>query len=206
MKPSLIIPSFALLTGLAVVTPSAVSAQAFPEGSNSISLGYGGVTMLGSISKNFDTYADVKYTGMGPLYFKYEHAMTDHLGLGVNVAYATNEWNYRYTSTDENGNSNTYAETTTRSTYSILARLNYHIGTNEKFDPYLGLGLGYRDATWKYDSTDPNGTSGVEISGLVPLGMELTLGMRYFFTDNIGFYAELGAAKSVLQGGLSVKF
>ncbi len=206
MVLSRITTTITLITAMAVTLPNAAWAQAFPEGSNSISLGYGGVTMLASISKNFDTYADVKYTGMGPLYFKYEHAMTDHLGLGVNVAYATNEWNYKYTGSDANGNPATYSETTSRSTYSILARLNYHIGTNDKFDPYVGLGLGYRDATWNYDSTDPNGTSGVEISGLVPLGMELTLGMRYFFTDNIGLYAELGAAKSVLQGGLSVKF
>jgi opacity protein-like surface antigen len=206
MKPTLFQPSFVLLTGLAFVAPAAVSAQAFPEGSNSISIGYGGVTLLSSISKNFDNYADVKYSGMGPIYFKFEHAMTDNLGLGVNVAYATNEWNYKYTGSDANGNPATYTETTTRSTYSILARLNYHIGSNDKFDPYLGLGLGYRDATWKYDSTAPEGTSGVELKGLMPLGMELTMGLRYFFTDNIGLYAEFGAAKSVLQGGLSVKF
>ncbi len=182
------------------------NAQAFPEGSNSISVGYGGVTLLGSISKNFDSYTDVNYSGMGPIYFKYEHAMTDNLGLGVNVAYAQNEWSYKYSDTDANNNSVTYTETTSRSTYSILARLNYHIGSDDKFDPYLGIGLGYRDATWKYDTTNPDGTTNVDISGLMPFGMELTLGMRYFFTENIGLYAEFGAAKSVLQGGLAVKF
>jgi hypothetical protein len=36
--------------------------------------------------------------------------------------------------------------------------------------------------------------------------MELTIGARYFFTENIGLYAELGAAKTVVQGGLAVKF
>lgn len=182
------------------------NAQAFPEGSNSISVGYGGITLLGSISKNFDSYTDVNYSGMGPIYFKYEHAMTDNLGLGVNVAYAQNEWSYKYSDTDANNNSVTYTETTSRSTYSILARLNYHIGSDDKFDPYLGIGLGYRDATWKYDTTNPDGTTNVDISGLMPFGMELTLGMRYFFTENIGLYAEFGAAKSVLQGGLAVKF
>ncbi len=182
------------------------NAQAFPEGSNSISVGYGGVTLLGSISKNFDSYTDVNYSGMGPIYFKYEHAMTDNLGLGVNVAYAQNEWSYKYSDTDANNNSVTYTETTSRSTYSILARLNYHIGSDDKFDPYLGIGLGYRDATWKYDTTNPDGTTNVDISGLMPFGMDLTLGMRYFFTENIGLYAEFGAAKSVLQGGLAVKF
>lgn len=203
MRSILSLPVFALIT---MLPPARALAQAFPEGSNSISVGYGGVTFIGSISKNFDQYADVGYKGMGPVYFKYEHAVTDNLGLGLNVAYAENEWNYKYTDTDANGNTGTYTERTTRSTYSVLARLNYHIGSQEKFDPYIGLGLGYRDAKWNYDSNNPNGTSGVELKGLMPLGMELTLGMRYFFTENIGLYAEVGGAKSVVQGGLSVKF
>ncbi len=189
-----------------LISSFVANAQAFPEGSNSISLGYGGVTFMSSISKNFDDYADVKYAGMGPIFFKYEHAMTDNIGLGLNVAYAENEWAYNYSSTDANGNAVSYKETTSRSTYSILARFNYHIGASEKFDPYLGFGMGYRNATWKYDTTNPDGTTNVDISGLMPFGMELTIGARYFFTENIGLYAEVGAAKSVVQGGLAVKF
>lgn len=185
---------------------SEACSQAFTEGSNVVSLGYGGVTLLGSLSQNFDDYNDVQYKGMGPLYFKFEHAMTDNIGLGVNVAYATNEWSYDYASTDANGNAVNYKETTSRSTYSILARFNYHIGSNDKFDPYVGFGMGYRDATWKYDTTNPDGTTNVDIKGLMPFGMELTIGARYFFTENIGLYAEVGAAKSVVQGGLAVKF
>jgi hypothetical protein len=40
----------------------------------------------------------------------------------------------------------------------------------------------------------------------MPFGMELTFGFRYFFAPNFGLYAEVGAAKSVAQGGISVKF
>ena len=189
----------ALVAGVTLATPE-TQAQAFTEGSNNISIGYGGVTVLGAISRNFDTYTDVNYTGLGPIYFKYERGVSENIGLGISFAYATNEWVYKYQILDE---SNT--ETTSRSTYSILARFNYHIGDSDKFDPYIGFGLGYRDAKWTSKSSGST-NSGVELKSVMPLGMEVTFGARYFFTENIGLYAEVGAAKSVVQGGLALKF
>ena len=177
-----------------------ILAQAFPKGSTSLSVGYGAGTFMSAISRNFEVNSDVAYSSMGPAYFKFEHAMDDHVGLGLNVAYATNEWSYRYTH-----DTTMYKGRTSRSTYSILARFNYHIGTNDAFDPYVGFGLGYRDAKWTIDDDGPV-DSGVTLKSVVPFGMEFTFGFRYFFTPNIGLYAEVGAAKSVAQGGLSVKF
>lgn len=190
---------FAAIASVSLNAPDA-QAQAFTEGSNNIYLGYGAVTLLGSISRNFDSYSDVNYSSLGPIYVKYEHGVTEDIGLGISFAYATNEWVYKYTSLDQ-----VYTETTERSTYSILARFNYHIGDSEKFDPYIGFGVGFRDATWTSKS-DGATSSGVELKSLFPFGMDLTFGTRYFFTDNIGLYAEVGAAKSVVQGGLAVKF
>jgi opacity protein-like surface antigen len=177
-------------------------AQSFEEGTSAIAIGYGVGTFMGALNSTFDTYTDVTISSMGPLYVKYEYAVTDKIGLGMNIAYATNSWSYKYS----DGLTNTvYQETTDRSTYSILARLNWHFGNSDKFDPYAGIGLGYRDAKWTYETTNPNGTN-VELKSLMPLGMELTIGARYFFTDNIGLYAELGAAKSVAQFGLAARF
>ena len=34
------------------------------------------------------------------------------------------------------------------------------------------------------------------------MGFETTIGARYYFTDNIGLYAETGLAKAVIQAGL----
>lgn len=184
-----------LATGL-----NKVNAQVFPEGSNAVAVGYGFGTFLGGLSSNFSQFGDVRYTGTGPLYAKFEHAVRDNVGLGVSVAYAANQWEYQY---DVNGAR--YRETTKRSTYSVLARFNYHFGNSDKFDPYLGMGLGYRNAKWTVEDNGPE-SSGVELKSLMPFGMELTLGARYFFAPNFGLYAEVGAAKSVGQVGLAVKF
>ena len=37
------------------------------------------------------------------------------------------------------------------------------------------------------------------------LGLESTLGIRYFVTKNIGIYTEVGFAKSIIQFGLNYK-
>jgi opacity protein-like surface antigen len=190
-----------ILLALGAGSAHQACAQAFTEGSHSFSVGHGFGTFLGGLSSNFDQFGDVKYTGTGPLYVKYEHAVNDHIGLGVNVAYAANKWAYNY----ENDGAR-YTETTERTTYSILARFNYHFGNSDKFDPYLGLGMGYRDANWDIRSDSPYGNSGVTFKSLIPFGFELTVGARYFFLENLGVYAEMGGAKSVFQGGLAARF
>lgn len=183
-----------------------LSAQSFKEGGHTVSVGHGAVTFLGNLSSSFDDYLDQDYKGVGPLYLKYEYAVTDRIGLGLNLACATNEWSYRYDVTDEQGNINSYRESTKLSTWSALARLNYHFGNSDRFDPYFGFGLGYRDANWELTSTGPEGGSGVELKSLMPFGFEFTLGARYFLANNIGIYAEVGGAKSVVQGGLVARF
>ncbi|MCW5900078.1 MAG: outer membrane beta-barrel protein [Flavobacteriales bacterium] len=201
------IRSFIALGALAgMMGHTTLQAQGFREGGHAISVGHGAVTFLGNLNRSFDDYLDLDHKGVGPLYLKYEYAVTDRIGLGLNLAYAVNEWSYRYDVTDEQSNINYYHESTKRSTWSALARLNYHFGNSDRFDPYFGFGLGYRDANWELSSTGPHGGSGVELKSLMPFGFEFTLGARYFLASNIGVYAEVGGAKSVVQGGLVARF
>jgi len=155
-----------ILIGTTLVSAMAgshnVLAQAFQEGSHTLSVGHGAVTFLGNLNRTFETYVDLEYKSLGPLYLKYEYGVTNRIGLGINLAYATNEWSYRYETTDDQGNTTTYGESTERDTYSLLARLNYHFGNSERFDPYFGFGVGYRDANWQLNSSGPDGGSGVE--------------------------------------------
>ena len=68
---------------------------------------------------------------------------------------------------------------------------------NKKFDPFIGLGLGY------YIVTEPSGYPGSSYnSGIYFIG---TLGMRYFLSENMAFYADAGAGAGALHVGLSFK-
>lgn len=80
---------------------------------------------------------------------------------------------------------------------SVVA--NYHINLkNKKFDPFVGLGLGYLYA--RYDCGALCGsasTGGVYLVG--------RLGMRYFMRPKLAFYADVGAGAASLDVGLVFK-
>jgi len=77
---------------------------------------------------------------------------------------------------------------------------------NDKLDIYMGIGFGLRFGKFNVSSQYAEFTPSVKLPNLSKIGFETTLGARYFLTDNIGVYAEFGPAKSLIQGGLSVRF
>lgn len=187
-----------LIFGLFNVNKS--NAQAFKMNQNSISVGYGFGTIIGSVLNDIADQTNYHVSYTGPLYFKFENAVSEKVGFGINFAYAQYVASYNYYSGID------YTETDTYTTYSILGRINFHFGSSEKFDPYFGFGVGYRNGEFKYSTTDPNGPRDSNYSFPFPFGFETTIGSRLYFSENIGMYVEFGAAKSVLQLGLTAKF
>lgn len=179
-----------------ILNPCRVRAQAFTNESTTLEAGYGFGTFTNSLSKALDQFTDVKHTEFGPIYFKAERGVTDHIGIGLSFAYVQDRWKYNY--------GNGYTETDNRTSYSVLARLNFHIGNSKKIDPYCGFGLGYRNAIWTSSTTSPQGNSGIDLQTFIPLGFELTLGVRYLITPNFAVYTEWGGAKSVFQLGAGI--
>ncbi|KAA5542508.1 hypothetical protein [Adhaeribacter rhizoryzae] len=100
-----------------------------------------------------------------------------------------------------------------RWSYNFLyfgARGSYHLGdllkelgmSEDKFDPYAGLSLGIRTASYKdnvgienYDS--PYSSASVFLGGHV--------GTRYYFSDKIGGFGEVGYGVSALRLGVTFK-
>jgi opacity protein-like surface antigen len=189
-----------------VVTFGNSNGQSFDEGVNNISVGYGIGTFIGAIAKDYENEAGYKFTGTGPIYLKYEYGVSEKLGLGINLAYAGYEFANTASYSNDQGQEIIFNETTKYNTFSILARLNVHFGDNDKFDPYWGVGLGYRNSNWSYESSDPNGQNDNDFNLNFPFGFETTLGARYFFIPSLGAYAEVGLAKSVFQVGLTGHF
>lgn len=178
----------------------------FQEKQNDVSVGYGFGTFLGALFNDYDTRENYSFSLLGPVYAKYEYGITGKIGLGLNCAYASYDLNYDYGGFTSNGNPVTYRETDNFTTFSVLARFNFHFGNLEKFDPYIGVGVGYRSGTWKYSSTEPGHVNTTGLRNVIPFGFETTFGARYFFARNIGLYAETGMAKSVVQFGVLAKF
>lgn len=178
-----------------------LQAQSFQKGDHLVKGGIGFPTIIGSIFSTYESNAGYKATSIMPLYVKYEHALTDKIGLGLNIAYSKNKASYT-----ETVSGNNYETSVSRTSISALARLNFHFANNSKFDPYFGPAIGYRSANWKFETTDPNGTNSGSFPNLIPFGMEFTIGANYYITDNIGLYAEAGLAKSPIQFGFAAKF
>jgi hypothetical protein len=80
----------------------------------------------------------------------------------------------------------------------VSVSANYHFKMdNKKFDPFVGAGLGF------YIVSEPSGYPGPGFnSGLYFIGV---VGMRYFLSDNMAFYADAGAGAGALHVGLSWK-
>ena len=80
----------------------------------------------------------------------------------------------------------------------IGAKASWHFNFFENFDPYVSLTAGW--LIW-------NEKLGTVNSGLSTFFYSGNIGARYFFTNNIGAYIELGySAISVASIGLALKF
>lgn len=193
---------------LTALTFSNLRGQIFDEGKSFVSVGYGigGFSNIFlNISDNLDG-TDIISKNFGPIYFKYEYGISEKLGIGIVVANSNNSFTSLNSYVDNTGITRNYTEKVSRNNTSIMARLNWHFGENDRFDPYFGFGMGYRFGGWKYTVSDPAAGINESIPALIPFGFELTTGARYFFTDNFGIYGEVGLAKSVVQFGLTANF
>ena len=161
---------------------------AFSQGSSTVSLGYG----FGNIWKTLLSLGGESVSATGPLALTYEYGVAEHISAGISLGYSQIK-----------GTVGSYEEKLTN--FSAVARGNYHFGSSEKFDPYIGLGLGYYNFKWTDNSTGGNSVASFSIPGA--FGFSAQLGAKYFFTPKFGAYAEIGyVAGSIAQLGVTAKF
>lgn len=183
------------------------------KGANNISIGIGTGNLVQEILRDAVSIGNdnsVTFTATGPLFFKYENMVDKRIGFGLNLAYMKNNINYNDVNQDNMGQDYTYNADLSCVTFSAIARFNYHFMDHDKVDPYIGLGVGFRDVKWSYSDNDPFDTNNQNEANIAlstlpssPFGGDLTLGVRFLPHPNIGIYMEAGIAKGVIQGGLS---
>jgi predicted porin len=192
--------SCALFAMAMLVFATTVQAQSFEKGKIIITGGYGFGNLSKAILKAYQDETGYKATSLGPIFGKVEYAVSDKVGIGVNVAHVGVSASYEVSDGDGGTNTEKFKWNNT----SVLARLNLHFAKSEKLDAYWGAGLGYRFGSWKWESETSENTE--EFPFVNPFGFETTIGVRYYFIKNLGVYAEAGIAKAPIQFGLSAAF
>ena len=194
-----VITKILILLMIVAAFPTISKAQSFEQGNIIFSAGYGFPNLGKSLFKIYEDETGYDVGGIGPLHGKFEYAVSDNIGVGLTFNFVSYDVNW----TDSDGGT-TYNYTYDVTGWRVNARLNFHFLNSDNVDPYFGLGIGYGNTTWSFTTNDPFFGGGA-ISSPIGIGFETTVGLRYYFTEMIGLYGELGLAKSLIQGGLVVK-
>ncbi len=167
--------------------------KVFRKGKSLIAAGHG----IGNIWKTFLDKAfslpGYKVTTTGPYTLIYEYGFGKRISAGAAASYSRIKGKYTGAG---------IAFTDRITIFSILARGNYHFGRLRKFDPYVGIGLGYNYS--KYDNSES-----ININSKIPGEFEYSgqLGIKYYVISHLGFYAEAGyVGGSFIQIGLAFSF
>lgn len=188
--------------------------KVFGEGVIAVTAGYGypswGQVIFNldstvrAVLQEFDNYAA---KCIGPLHFRGEIGLSKLIGMGISVNYESygGKWTRLYY-VQANNRDESFNESFTITSFSVMPRFNLHFAVTNQIDPYCGIGVGYHSTIYRLHSDFPNAAyNNVEEKGLIPVGFETTVGLRLYFSDSFGMYIEMGIAKSLIQGGLALK-
>ena len=135
------------------------------------------------------------YSGGIPFGASFEYGVTDVISAGANIDYLSYTYDY--------AGFGSYKFTA----LYIGARGSYHFNellnlNNDKIDLYAGVTLGYRSFSW---SDDFNGSIGDSYGSGVFFG--IYAGGKYYFTEKIAAFTELGAVGSTnVRLGVAFRF
>jgi len=191
------------LLAICVLTASLLRAQAFDDGKNILSLGFG-FPATSTIQNSFDqykSYVDYKFKNYGTVVLKYEHGLQKYFGVGINLDYSAASVSYKY----DNSSSLRYQMNIKSKVLGFYGRLNAHLPIGDKLDIYGGAGLGYYYEVDNYSDDNPNSTSSRKTS-VLDFDYQLTIGARYMVKDHFGLFLEGGHASTNAQLGITLGF
>lgn len=213
-----------LLLILTIIAGTTFSASAqIAQGSILVDTYYGFTNLPGALyNTNWEFEASfwgtngITKSGLGPIGVRAEYMTTDKLGVGIDFALNLNSASFdgEYTDYDSNGDPITasFIAEGSSTKWGAMVTLNYHVVTNDVIDFYLMGGVGYKNRTstlttthgYYTDEEFNNQAIGLTPETAVPIAGRLGLGLRVFFTDNIGANVGLGFGQGgILNAGLS---
>ncbi|MCC7302018.1 MAG: hypothetical protein IT233_05200 [Bacteroidia bacterium] len=183
--------------GFFTAPPNQGGELAFGQQKIVFTAGYGMGNLRLWLWSEFSDELNFSSSALGPLHFRGEVGISDNVGIGLSVNHMTLKQTW-------DGDSGYYYKYTFNTT-NYLLRFNFHFSVTETVDPYFGIGAGYASNVHKFESNDPYWDDS-SVSGMVPFGFEMAVGVRYYFIPNFGIYGEIGLGKSIMNGGIALAF
>jgi hypothetical protein len=162
------------------------------------SVGYGFPSIIRSHVKSLAINDNFRVRGSGPFMFKSEYKLNKHFGIGINAFYSTSTVFWMSPAYDTVSlNYHDFEFGIRGKEIGIGLRGNYHYLTRSKrLDAYVGLGLGLGKFRLKSYTKAHTIEFNASFEFPRPWTIELTNGIRYSATKNLGLYAEVGVGKS----------
>ncbi len=190
-----------LLTFALLACTSLAQAQTYSIGTTVIDVFAGGPNMSklfvgGAASTN---EGNETLTGVLPIGLRAEYMVTEKFGIGLELSYASGKRVYDYTQNDT-----AFTITGEHSKMRVLPTFNFHFLDNETVDLYVALGVGLKDVSYVWSSTNNIDTDDLDLP-TGKISSKLAIGTRIFFTDNIGANFAFGIGGPLVNGGLSIR-
>ena len=153
-----------------------------------------GLAISSSFAQSYSKGDNLLNVGVGlgggfgtPIGLSFEHGFSDQISAGAYVAYSSTSQNFG----------------ASKATYTYIltaARASYHFDFGvEKLDPYVGAILGYNIVSAKWSGAAiPGGNAGAVIYGG-------HAGARYYVSDKIAVFGEVGYGIGTLNAGIAFK-
>jgi hypothetical protein len=190
------------ICALVIGTSNSADAQKY-QGESVVTLG-AGYSFVGALFSNIQNSTTFSIPA---IVVNYDYAIADNFTIGAAFSHQAMGYRFDY---DYFNASNVYITEEVKSTFTRMnfgVRPLFHFGANDDIDMYTGLRIGYQ--TWSYnnDSSDPDFDDGGSILFNARPTVQPLFGVRYFFTQNIGFNTEIGLGSPyVAMAGLNFKF
>ena len=196
-----------VLTCLFMFMFNGVFSQAFDDGTNLVTIGFG-LPPEDNIKQDFDMkphFSDYHLKNFGTIILKYERGLHKYFGLGLNLEYTGSSLNYKYGKTISD--SLKYQIAIKSNVFGAFVRLNGHFPVGDKLDFYAGVGLGYTLTLYNNMDTNPNTVQDIQHkSSNFNFAFQGTVGARYMVKESVGLFIEAGFATTICQLGVVMKF
>ena len=145
-------------------------------------------------AQSFEKGTSVLQLGIGfggdfgtPFGLGYEYGISDKIGIGAYVGYGSKKDSF-------------FGYDVEYKSVLVGAKGNYHFYQTDKFDAYGGAFLGFNSQSATVSGSTP--FTATDDSGVL---LGLNAGARYYFTDSLAAFAEVGFGLAIVNVGLAYK-